>query len=202
LPEICGYLCESKELCEKHCVRAEFASKAVRIRDLHRWVIEYVGEEGWVKPVSSPNGKSVCVIGAGPAGLTCAHYLVRLGYTVELLDRRGKLGGELRDLVEKGILDEGALERDLSGLMLPSISFRGDTIVADLDLMGLSRKYAAVYVSIEAGGGKSWGESLGNMPNVILSDKVYSPGESGCGFSQAVADGRKAAEAIDNLDKR
>ena len=202
LPETCGYLCKNKELCEKHCVRTEFASKAVRIRDLHRWVVEYVGEEGWVKPVSAPNGKSVCVIGAGPSGLTCAHYLARLGYSVELLDRRGKLGGELRDLVEKGILAEGALDRDLSGLMLPSISFRGDTSVADLDLMELSRKHAAVYVSIEAGSGKALEESHGNLPNVIQADKVYNPSESEYGISQAVADGRKSAEAIHKIAKR
>ena len=128
--------------------------------------------------------------------MTCAHYLARLGYSVELLDRRGKLGGELRDLVEKGILDEGALERDLSGLMLPSISFRGDTSVADLDFKELSRKHAAVYVSIEAKRGKALEESHGNLPNVIQADKVYNPSESEFGISQAIADGRKSAEAI------
>jgi prolycopene isomerase len=196
LPETCGYLCKSKELCEKHCVRTEFASKAVRIRDLHRWVVEYAGEEGWVKPVSAPIGKSVCIIGAGPAGLTCAHYLARLGFTVELLDKRGKLGSELWDLVEKGILDEQTLERDLSGLMMSTISFKGDTSYADLDLIELSRKHAAVYISITAGDCKAVEESFSNMPNVILADKIHDSVESGYEFSQYVYDGRKAAEAI------
>jgi prolycopene isomerase len=201
LPEVCGYLCESKELCEKYCVRTEFASKAVRIKDLHRWVVEYVGEEGWIKPVAVSNGKSVCVIGAGPAGLTCAHYLARLGYGVELLDGRGKPGGELRDLVEKGILDEGALERDLLGLMLPTISFRKDIAVATLDLMELSRKHAAVYISIKHEDSKTVEESRDNMPNVIIADKVYNIEESGYRISQAVADGRKAAEFIHKIAK-
>ena len=202
LPETCGYLCESKELCEKHCVRTEFASKAVRIRELHSWVVKYVSEEGWVKPVAVLNGKSVCVVGASPAGLTCAYYLARLGYSVELLDGREKPGGELRNLVEEGVLGEGALERDLSGLMLPSISFRGDTIIADLDLMALSYKHAAVFVSIEAGGGRTVKELRGDMPNVIWADKVYNSGETGYEVSQAVSDGRKVAEAIHKMTER
>ena len=199
LPEVCGLLCDNKKLCEKHCIRTEFAPKPVRIRELHRWVAQHASEDGWVKPVAAPNGKSVCIIGAGPAGLTCAHYLARLGYTVELLDKRGKPGGELRDIADKGGLNEDALERDLSGLMLSTVIFRGNTIVADLDVLELSCKHVAVYITTKIGIGKSEDESLEAMPNVIKADKAYHPGEPGYGVSQAVADGRRSAEVIHKM---
>ena len=96
-------------------------------------------------------------------------------------------------------MDEDALERDLSGLMLSTIIFRGSTAVADLDVLELSCKHVAVYITTIIGLGKSEDESLEAMPNVIKVDKAYYPEKPGYGVSQTVADGRRAAEVIHKM---
>jgi len=83
--------------------------------------------------------------------------------------------------------------------MLSTVIFRGNTIVADLDVLELSCKHVAVYITTKIGIGKSEDESLEAMPNVIKADKAYHPGEPGYGVSQAVADGRRSAEVIHKM---
>jgi NADPH-dependent glutamate synthase beta subunit-like oxidoreductase len=196
LPEVCGLLCDSANLCEKQCIRSKFAGKPVKIKELHQWVIRYAGKDGWTQPVATLNGRSVCIVGAGPTGLVCANYLARLGYTVELFDERAKLGGELRDLADEGRLNSESLDNDTKSLLLPNIILRNGTPLNQLNIRELASKHDFVYITTKV----SPEEFDEDKSKVLVYEKSYNF-VKGVDISTAVADGRKAAEYIDKVLK-
>lgn len=95
LPAICGRVCPQENQCEGKCVRGK-KGDAVAIGRLERFVADYVMAQGKQKAVViEPNGHKVAVVGAGPAGLTCAGELARLGYEVTLFEALHEVGGVL-----------------------------------------------------------------------------------------------------------
>ena len=95
-PEICGRICPQDRLCEGNCV-IEKGFESVTIGAVEKYITETAFEEGWVKPieVTSENGLSAAIIGAGPAGLAAADVLRRKGYQVTVYDRYDRVGGLL-----------------------------------------------------------------------------------------------------------
>jgi dihydropyrimidine dehydrogenase (NAD+) subunit PreT len=90
----CARVCPVDVLCEGACVEGTLMEKPIEIGRLQRYATDYVMREGReVLKAGEPNGKSVGVIGSGPAGLSCATYLTRLGYTVTIYDRKPLAGG-------------------------------------------------------------------------------------------------------------
>lgn len=95
-----------------------------------------------------PNGKRVAVIGAGPAGLSCAHYLARLGYCVDVYDRADKAGGILSHAVPRFRLGDDVLDRELSEIDRPGITYLfGRALGADFFLSAMESEYDAVYLA-------------------------------------------------------
>ena len=95
LPAVCGRVCPQESQCECHCVRG-IKGEAVAIGRLERFVADYAREnstEKAVKPES--NGHKVAIVGAGPAGLTCAGDLAKLGYDVTIFEALHEAGGVL-----------------------------------------------------------------------------------------------------------
>jgi NADPH-dependent glutamate synthase beta subunit-like oxidoreductase len=92
LPSVCGRLCVRP--CESACVRAAL-DQPVAIRSLKRAAIEHAGGRS-LRPPKKETAVRVVVIGAGPAGLSCAFYLRRLGFSVRVLEAEAKPGGLLR----------------------------------------------------------------------------------------------------------
>ncbi|RSY85991.1 NAD(P)-dependent oxidoreductase [Sphingomonas koreensis] len=97
MPEICGRICPQDRLCEGNCVIEFSQHGSVTIGSVEKFITDTAWEEGWVEPlVPGPaRGQSVGVIGAGPAGLTAAEYLRKLGYEVHVYDRHDRPGGLL-----------------------------------------------------------------------------------------------------------
>jgi carotene isomerase len=149
LSEICGYICPSERLCEKHCSRLEFDTRAVRVRELHGWVCGRVrGPEGWDRFVPARNGKKVAVVGAGPAGLTCAHFLARVGFEIDIFDKGEKPGGMLSHAVPTFRLPEEVLEGELSGVVVPGMRFHfGKALGKDVSVAELEERYDAVFLA-------------------------------------------------------
>ena len=95
LPAVCGRVCPQETQCEGVCVRGA-RGDAVAIGKLERFVADRAKEDGIKpKPAEKKNGHKVAVIGAGPAGLTCAGDLAKLGYDVTIYEALHKAGGVL-----------------------------------------------------------------------------------------------------------
>ena len=95
LPAVCGRVCPKENQCEGKCIRG-IKGEPVSIGKLERFVADWAKENG-IKPETAKvkNGKKVAVIGAGPAGLTCAGDLAKLGYEVKIFEALHKAGGVL-----------------------------------------------------------------------------------------------------------
>ena len=95
LPAVCGRVCPQESQCEGKCIRG-IKGEPVSIGKLERFVADWAKENG-IKPETAKekNGKKVAVIGAGPAGLTCAGDLAKLGYEVTIFEALHKAGGVL-----------------------------------------------------------------------------------------------------------
>lgn len=96
LPSVCGRVCPQESQCEGSCVLG-IKSEPVAIGKLERfvgdWAIEHADE--LPEPHITPNGKSVAIVGSGPAGLACASDLARAGYKVKIFEALHKVGGVL-----------------------------------------------------------------------------------------------------------
>lgn len=149
LSEVCGAICPAEQFCEKDCNRLDFDKKSVRIRELHGWVCNHVSRfQGWDRFVPAPKGRSVAVVGAGPAGLTCAHYLARMGYQVDILDKTEKSGGMLVHAIPMFRLPEETVQRDIKGLTFPGMNFLyGTELGKDVSVQDLEKKYNAVFLA-------------------------------------------------------
>ncbi len=90
----CARVCPVEVLCEGACVEKTLINKPIEIGRLQRYATDYALEaEEQIFTKGEANGKSVGIVGSGPAGLSCATYLARLGYEVTIYDRREKPGG-------------------------------------------------------------------------------------------------------------
>jgi len=95
LPAICGRVCPQEEQCEKYCILGK-KGEPVAIGRLERFVADWEMARGVKKPTVPPwNGKKVAVVGSGPAGLTCAGDLAKLGYKVTVFEALHAPGGVL-----------------------------------------------------------------------------------------------------------
>ena len=90
----CSRVCPVEALCEGACVEKTLMKQPIQIGRLQRYAMDHViGKQIQVFKAGEANGKSVGIIGSGPAGLSCATYLARLGHAVTIYERRAKAGG-------------------------------------------------------------------------------------------------------------
>ncbi len=90
----CARVCPVEVLCEGACVEKTLMAKPIEIGRLQRYATDYAMNSGRkIYQAGAPNGKSVAVIGSGPAGLSCATFLARLGYAVTIFDKKPLPGG-------------------------------------------------------------------------------------------------------------
>ena len=95
LPAVCGRVCPQERQCEGKCIRG-IKGEAVSIGKLERFVADWAKENGMkMKCALKQTGRKVAVIGAGPAGLTCAGDLAKMGYDVTIFEALHKAGGVL-----------------------------------------------------------------------------------------------------------
>ncbi|MBK1671206.1 dihydropyrimidine dehydrogenase, partial [Rhodovibrio sodomensis] len=152
---MCARVCPTETLCEGACVRVASEGKPVKIGRLQRHATDALFADGrQLFARAEPTGKTVAVVGAGPAGLACAHRLAVLGHTVKVFDARPKGGG----LNEYGIaayktVDDFA-QRELAYILeVGGITLEtGRALGRDLQLADLRRDYDAVFLGMGLAG--------------------------------------------------
>jgi dihydropyrimidine dehydrogenase (NAD+) subunit PreT len=173
---MCARVCPTDILCEGACVRHTNEDKPVEIGALQRHATDALMARPGAPLFSrgAPTGRRVAVVGAGPAGLACAHGLARQGHQVELYDAREKAGG----LNEYGIAAyktaDGFAQREVEWLL----SIGGITVHpsrrlgADLDLDALRAGHDAVFLAIGLAGVNALGIAQPATPGGALRDAV------------------------------
>ena len=152
---MCARVCPTETLCEEACVREEAEGKPVEIGRLQRFATDTVMARG-DHPFSraAPTGRHVAVVGAGPAGLACAHRLAMLGHDVTIYEGRAKAGGlnEFGIAAYKAAGGFAGAEVDWL-LKIGGITVRtGQTLGDGLNLDGLQAGHDAVFLAIGLGG--------------------------------------------------
>ncbi len=152
---MCARVCPTETLCEEVCVREVAEGKPVEIGRLQRYATDHLmASDAHPFTRAEPTGKSVAVVGAGPAGLSCAHRLAMHGHDVTLYDAKDKPGGlnEFGIAAYKSTHNFAAREVDWL-LQIGGISTEfGKALGSDLDLATLSKQFDAVFLSIGLGG--------------------------------------------------
>lgn len=153
-PSTCGLICEHP--CERVC-RRNVVDDAINIRGIKRYAVEQAGKVAAPKPLAK-NGKSVAIVGGGPAGLTAAYFLALDGFAVTVYEKRPQLGGMLRYGIPSYRLPDADLDYDIEAILSTGVKVEyGKTIGKDISFEDLRGKFDAVYVSIGAHGAKRLG---------------------------------------------
>jgi 2-oxoacid:acceptor oxidoreductase delta subunit (pyruvate/2-ketoisovalerate family) len=147
-PAITGRVCYRP--CEFRCNRAEY-DEAVSIAALERFAAEHAGDEEFPTAVTR-HAARVAVVGSGPAGLSCAYHLRRLGYPVAVYEASADPGGALRYGIPAYRLPRAVLDREIRRLEALGISFQcGVRIGAHVSFARLREEHAAVFVGAGLG---------------------------------------------------
>jgi NADPH-dependent glutamate synthase beta subunit-like oxidoreductase/coenzyme F420-reducing hydrogenase beta subunit len=149
LPSICGRICTHE--CENDCTLLGVA-KPMAIRELKKYVTEWEIKRGLDKPIKSPNpeGKKVAIVGSGPAGLSAAYYLAKLGYRPTILEKTDKVGGMLRLGIPQFRLPDNVIDHDVEFIKRAGVEIiTNKTVNADLTFDNLkSEGYEAIFLAI------------------------------------------------------
>ena len=167
---MCARVCPTETLCEEVCVREVAEGKPVLIGQLQRYATDHLQEQG-VHPFSraAVTGKTVAVVGAGPAGLACAHRVAMLGHDVVVMDARAKPGG----LNEYGIAayktPGGFAQAEVDWLLkIGGIEMRhGVALGRDVTLAQLQQDYDAVFLGMGLGGVNALGAEGEDKDGVV-----------------------------------
>lgn len=143
-PEFTGRLCPAP--CEAACVLGINADP-VTIKQVELEIIEYAWQAGWVKPQPAKHrtGKTVAIIGSGPAGLACAQQLARAGHEVTVFERDDRVGGLLRYGIPDFKMEKRFLDRRLAQMEAEGVVFRpGVNVGKDIDARELLEEFDAI----------------------------------------------------------
>ena len=176
LPSICGRVCPQECQCEGKCVRG-IKGESVAIGRLERFVADYYSENFERKtPEITPNGKKVAVVGSGPAGLTCAGDLSKLGYDVTIFEAFHTSGGVLVYGIPEFRLPNSIVDFEINNLEAAGVKFVKDCIVgktlsiAELEAEGCQ----GVFVASGAGLPNFMGIPGENSINIMSSNEYLT----------------------------
>jgi glutamate synthase (NADPH) small chain len=127
-PEFTGRICPAP--CEEACV-LRINEDAVGIKSIEHAIIDKAWGEGWVKPqpASRKTGKTVAVVGSGPAGLACAQQLARAGHAVTVFEKSDRIGGLLRYGIPDFKMEKWLIDRRVEQMRAEGVEFRASVLV-------------------------------------------------------------------------
>ncbi len=176
LPAVCGRVCPQETQCEGKCVRG-VKGEPISIGKLERFVADWSRENGFVpaKPETT-NGKKVAVIGAGPAGLTCAGDLAKLGYEVTIFEALHEPGGVLTyGIPEFRLPKESVVRHEVENVKKLGVTIETNVIIGKsvtIDQLMEEEGFEAVFIGSGAGLPKFMGIP-GENANGVFSANEY-----------------------------
>ena len=155
LPAVCGRVCPQEKQCESQCIHLKMGHKAVAIGALERFAADYARESGEMPApnVAASNGKKVAVVGSGPAGLSFAGDMAKLGYSVTVFEALHEIGGVLKYGIPEFRLPNSIVEHEIENLRAMGVEFVKDCVVGKtISIAQLQDEgYQGVFVASGAG---------------------------------------------------
>ena len=180
-PSVCGRVCEHP--CEYRCQRGQI-DEPMNIQELKRYCTDRAFEQGTIPqlPRLKPNGRKVAIVGGGPAGLSAAYFLTRLGYHTTLFEASEALGGMMRWAIPQYRLPNDILDREIQNIIRLGVEVKLNSKISGYSMLqDIAREYDAVFVAIGAQKGLKLGVEGEDLGGVI----------SGLDFLEAVNRGQK-----------
>lgn len=161
---ICGYVCFHP--CEANCQRSDMGGP-VAIKALKRFVAEGRSSASIKEPaVAQSTGKSVAVVGSGPAGLTAAYYLAKLGHAVTVFEALPEPGGMMLACIPRYRLPKNVLDSEMGIVRQVGVNIKTNTRVESLDSL-FEQGYDAIFVAIGAHKSQKMGIEGEDDPAVV-----------------------------------
>lgn len=210
LPAVLGRICPAP--CEKACRRSRYdASVAICLLKRFAADVDILSKNPYVPVCRPDSGKKVAIVGAGPAGLSAAYYLLLAGHACTVFDDRDEPGGQLRYGVPENILPRAVLEAEIETIKKLCVVFRMKTRIGkDLTAARLKNEFDAIVLApgkMDAAAVAGWGVETGEHGIKVeehsfrtSDEKIFSGGEAvqpGHLAVRAVGHGRSIAEAVD-----
>ena len=155
LPAVCGRVCPQEKQCESKCIHLKMGHKAVAIGALERFAADYARESGEmaVPAVAPSNGKKVAVVGSGPAGLSFAGDMAKLGYSVTVFEALHEIGGVLKYGIPEFRLPNAIVDVEIDTLRAMGVEFVKDCVIGKtISIAQLQNDgYQGVFVASGAG---------------------------------------------------
>ncbi len=176
LPAVCGRVCPQESQCEGECIRG-IKGEPISIGKLERFVADWARENG-IKPNPAKEklGKKVAVIGSGPAGLTCAGDLARLGYDVTIFEALHEAGGVLvYGIPEFRLPKEDVVAKEIANVEALGVKIEKNVIIGKsvtIDELMEEEGFEAVFIGSGAGLPKFMGIP-GENANGVFSANEY-----------------------------
>ena len=153
MPAICGRVCPQEDQCEKKCILG-IKGEAVAIGTLERFVADYERENGIGKRVTrnALRGTKIAVVGSGPAGLTCAGDLARLGYQVTIFESLHVTAGVLTYGIPEFRLPKAIVNLEVEYIKSLGVEVKTDMLIGNVyTIEELLKEYKAVFIGSGAG---------------------------------------------------
>ncbi|MBM4394287.1 MAG: FAD-dependent oxidoreductase [Deltaproteobacteria bacterium] len=152
LPSVCGRVCTRP--CEVKGCRRNLLDSAVGIDWIKRYVtdLDYGSGDAYRPPVAPANGRRVAVVGAGPAGLSCAYYLATRGYAVDMFEALPEAGGMLRYGIPEYRLPKDALDVEIDQVLSLGVTLKTNVALGrDFTVRSLKEDgYGAIFLGLGA----------------------------------------------------
>ena len=178
LPAVCGRVCPQEKQCESRCIHLKMNSKPVAIGYLERFAADYERESGQISlpDIAPSNGIKVAVVGSGPAGLSFAGDMVKMGYDVYVFEALHEIGGVLKYGIPEFRLPNKIVDVEIDNLAKMGVHFQTDVIVGktitvdDLERQG----FKGIFVGSGAGLPNFMNIPGENLINVMSSNEYLT----------------------------